>query len=287
MKTVMIQTRKGWQLSGLLFEPDGPVRDVYVLSGATGVPRDFYKGFARWCSKELGVACLIYDYRDFGTSKVNGPKQSKVLLSDWGIYDQQAAVQFAIDHFPDHKITLVGHSLGGMFLQYQSDCFGDKIKQAFTVASGSGFWLQHPLYYIPVAATFWLLMGPVATKLLGYMPGRALGLGSDLPASVYWQWRGWCLSRRFYSVDRPEVIENSTDTVGFPVKMFALADDVMIPLKAVRFLQRFYQGAEIAVREISPSEAGLKSLGHIHVFSGRNKKVWPLIFGDTAQQKKQ
>jgi len=278
MEKVLIQTQDGWSLAGLLFEPSGPVADVIVINGATGVPRNFYKSFAKWCADERQSACLIYDYRDFGASAVNAVKDSPVDMVDWAIKDQQAAIQFMLNRYPDEKITLVGHSLGGMFLQYQSEMFRDKIKRAITVASGSGYWLQHPLWYIPVVAIFWWLIGPISTKVLGYTPGRALGFGSDLPAGVYWQWRRWCTSSRFYDVDRPEYIPITDAKISFPVSMFTFNDDQMIPRKAVEFLQNFYNSPDVTVTSLDPKSFGLSKVGHIQAFAKRNKAAWPAFF---------
>ena len=278
MREVSIKTQDGWVLAGLLYEPDGPVADVIVLNGATGVPRNFYKSFAKWCADERQSACLIYDYRDFGFSRINEVKDSPVCMTDWAIKDQQAAIQFMLDRYPNNKVSLIGHSLGGMFLQYQSEKFGSQIKLAITVASGSGYWLQHPLWYIPVVSMFWWVVGPVSTKLLGYTPGRALGFGSDLPAGVYWQWRRWCTSRRFYDVDRPAHLAMCDEKIVFPVSMFTFSDDQMIPRQAVEFLQNFYDSPDVTVTSLEPRTFGLKKIGHIHSFAKRNKAAWPAFF---------
>lgn len=278
MKDISIKTQDGWTLAGLLFEPEGPIEDVIVISGATGVPRNFYKAFAKWCAEVRQSACLIYDYRDCGGSTVNSVKDSNVNMFDWAVKDQQGAIQFAIDTFPEHKITIIGHSLGGMFLQYQSEKFGDKIKRAITVASGSGYWLQHPLWYIPVVTLFWWLIGPLSTMVLGYTPGKALGFGSDLPSEVYWQWRRWCTTPQFYDVDRPEHIPACEEKIVFPVSMLTFSDDQMIPRKAVEFLRDFFDSPNVKVTTLEPNSFGLTKVGHIHSFANRNKAAWSSFF---------
>ena len=276
---VLIEAGGGWKLAGLLYEPVGAVDEVIVLNGATGVPRDFYRRFARWCAEEHHSACLIYDYRDFGASQTKSPRNSQVTMVDWGIFDQQAAIGFMLERFSGRKVTVIGHSLGGMFLQYHSRTFAGQIERAVTIASGTGFWLSHPLYYLPVVGAFWWLVGPLATLLSGYTPGRALGLGTDLPASIYWQWRRWCTSRRFYRIDQPDPVPaiECPGKVDFPVNMLAISDDPMMPLAAVKSLSRFYDCDEMQVKIVRPEDAGLHKLGHIQTFSYRNNKFWPLI----------
>jgi len=97
MKETKIKTESDWTLSGIWFTPKGEPEKIIVISGATGVPSLFYRHFAQWCKTEHNAACLIYDYRDFGSSQVNSVRNSKVCMSDWGILDQRAAIRHALE----------------------------------------------------------------------------------------------------------------------------------------------------------------------------------------------
>ncbi len=55
-------------LSARLYRPVADPRRAVVLNSATGVPREYYQHFARWLAEVQGMACLTYDYRDFGHS---------------------------------------------------------------------------------------------------------------------------------------------------------------------------------------------------------------------------
>lgn len=59
-------------LSARLYRPVTEPETVVLLNSATGVPRDYYRHFAQWLVSDRGMACLTYDYRDFGLS-VSGP----------------------------------------------------------------------------------------------------------------------------------------------------------------------------------------------------------------------
>ena len=62
-------------LSGRIYRPVVQPETVVVVNSATGVPRDYYKHFAQWLASDRDIACLIYDYREFGHSK-SGPQAS-------------------------------------------------------------------------------------------------------------------------------------------------------------------------------------------------------------------
>ncbi|MEM8823644.1 MAG: alpha/beta fold hydrolase, partial [Pseudomonadota bacterium] len=123
---------EGALLRGQLIRPDGPIRAVAVLHGATGVPARFYGAFARWLA-EIGVACLTYDYRDFGWS--GSPRGSPATMTDWGVRDQQAARDYATEAMPGTPVWVIGHSLGGMMLSYQTGL--DRIDRVICVAAGA------------------------------------------------------------------------------------------------------------------------------------------------------
>lgn len=183
------------KLRGQLFRPGGAARAVAVLNGATGVPARFYEAFARWLAQEKNIACLTYDYRDFGASAVRHPSASEAKMADWGVHDQQAARDTLGGMFPTTPLWVIGHSLGGMCLPFQQNL--DRIDRVIAVASGIVHVRDHPWPYQALARFFWFGAVPMITRIMGYMPGKTLRVGSDIPAGVYWQWRQWCTRRAF------------------------------------------------------------------------------------------
>ncbi|MCK4712621.1 MAG: alpha/beta fold hydrolase, partial [Marinosulfonomonas sp.] len=119
-------------LQGELLEPKNPPSTVVVLNSAAGISFGYYRKFAKWLAEEKGMACLIYDYRDFGQSRNGRMKGSVTSMSDWGIHDQQAAREWLYGQFPDAKVWIIGHSLGGMMLPFQTKT--DRIDRVITVA---------------------------------------------------------------------------------------------------------------------------------------------------------
>lgn len=261
---------QGATLNGTLYTPPTAPKAAIVLHGATGVPQRYYRHFANWLISQ-GYACLTYDYRDFGASATGHPKQSATCMADWGLYDQPAAQAALQAQLPDAPLWVVGHSLGGFMLPFHPDTAD--IARVITVASGAAHVADHPWPYRAMALMFWYGPGPLATKLLGYMPGKMLGLGPNLPAQVYWQWRRWCVSKAFYEGD-PSLPERAAPYTG-PLKIIAMEDDVMMPPKTVWKLERFYPEAQTSRQLIRPQDYDLKRIGHIEVLSLHNAALWP------------
>jgi predicted alpha/beta hydrolase len=277
---VSFKTDDGTELSGLMIKPKGPVKIACVVHSATGVPKEFYLKFASWLSAEHDAAVLIYDYRGFGGSLKGPIKNVKANMSDWGVRDASAALDYLIAENPKAEIWAVGHSLGGMFLNAHRQ--SSKVARAFSVAAGANHWTQHPISYMPTVTAMWWL-APAAVKTLGYLPGKKAGLGADLPEGVYWQWRKWCLSKEFLKADLGKdlpALEARTNAAH--LKMIAIEDDRTITPPMVRKMAEYYPGAKPEFQLLTLKQTGTKEIGHIGVFREANKKAWPLIIGPKA-----
>lgn len=263
----------GATLVGQVFRPEGPSHAALVLNGATGVPQDYYRHFARYAAGTHGLTVMTYDYRDMERSALGPVRQARAKMSDWGIQDQEAARAKMRRMFPDLPIWVMGHSLGGMTLPMQRDLEG--VERVITVASGNVHHGDHPWPYRAMALMFWFGAGPLAAGALGYVPGRALGLGADLPSPAYWQWRKWCTSRDTFGGEAgrslPEVL---WDQPGIDMRMIAFADDPVIPPKCVRRHARNFGLDAAEVEVIDPRQHGLTEIGHIGAFARRSQAVW-------------
>lgn len=266
----------GVPLAGQLYRPKGMPRAAVVLNGATGVPQSFYRHFARWLAAERDMACLTYDYSDFGESAQRPLRQSDATMARWAMVEQPAARDEMRRHYPDAPLWVIGHSLGAMLMPLQ-DGIGD-ISRMIVVAGGLVHHNDHPWPYRALALSFWFGHVPLVVKLMGYLPGRALGLGSDLPASVYWQWRKWCTTPGSYlsevGAGLPLPDWQSWDV---PVDLFALSDDDLIPPACVWRLGEVYGDVEQTRTELNPSDVGLKKVGHLGAFARRNAALWPTL----------
>lgn len=270
---------EGAVLSGRFFAAQGAARANLVLHGATGVPQRYYAAFARWAAAS-GVGVLTYDYRDFGDS-VRGPLvESPATMADWGVLDQGAAERALAALASEGPLWIAGHSLGGLTFAFRRH--DARVTQVTTIGAGFAHVMDHPWSYRPLALAFWYGIGPVATRLAGYLPGRRVLFGADLPAGVYWQWRRWCTRRDFFDGDigRALPANPAFGRVPFRLRMLGMEDDAVVPPAAVwRYADRF-PAAAVERRVLRPRDFGVPSLRHIQVFSARNAAAWPALLGD-------
>lgn len=275
-----IPTEDGRILIGTLFRPPGSPRSAAVLHGATGAPQTSYAAFAAWLAETRGVACLTYDYRDFGASATGSLRASTATMLDWGVTDQNAALDELVRRFGDAaEIWTIGHSLGGLFLGQHRQL--DRTRRAIVIASGPAYLHAHPLSYRPTAAAFWYVAGPLTTSVFGYLPGERIGLGASLPAGVYWQWRRWCLSRAFSGPDLEAAgWSPRTDFGGLPIKFVAAEDDPMIPPAVVWRHMQAHPGARRDQLVLRPRDIGAGAIHHLGMFRRRNQAAWSKIIAE-------
>ena len=176
-KPVAIASQDG-HLNGTLYVSETP-RAIAVLHPATGVPHSYYRHFARWLAAEQAVTCLTYDYRGFGASATGRVRKVRLRMSDWGIDDQQSARNWLSQRFPGIPLWVIGHSLGGFMLGYQTGL--DHIDRVIAVSSGPVHVRDHPWPYQAAARLFWYGLGPALVATAGYVPNRLSGLGADIP----------------------------------------------------------------------------------------------------------
>lgn len=275
-KAEVFKAADGATLVGQLFFPDGSPRGVLLLNGATGVPQTFYWHFAEHAAATHGLVVFTYDYRAMGKSASGRVRNSRARMADWGVTDQEAARAKVRRLFPELPLHVIGHSLGSMTMPLQEDT--DGIARMTCVASGNVHHSDHPWPYRAKALLFWFGLGPFATALAGYLPGRLLGVGPDLPARAYWQWRRWCTSMKTFggeegrSLPLPHWDHPETD-----LRFFAFSDDDLIPPHCVSRLAQDYGKDQSAVQVISPKSLGLRGIGHLGAFARRNAVVWDAL----------
>ncbi|MGZ2259221.1 alpha/beta hydrolase family protein [Roseobacter sp. A03A-229] len=268
----LIKTADGAELGGTLFRPAFQPRAALVLNGATGVPQGYYHAFALWAAAEHAIAVLTYDYRGTGRSLIGPMRDSRATMSDWGLRDNAAARRHLRRAVPDVPLWVMGHSLGAMMLPMQDDLNG--IDRVIGVASGLVHYADHPWPYRAFALQFWFGVPRLAAALLGYVPGRRLGLGADMPATAYAEWRRWCTTPGvFEGAVRDTLPEPNWSRSGAPVRLISFTDDEVCPEICTQRLARLY-GSAAQIDVVDPGALGLGRVGHIGAFARRNEELW-------------
>jgi predicted alpha/beta hydrolase len=281
----------GHRLRGTHVVPDAAERGTrpvqcLVIGSATATPRGYYRRFATWAAAR-GFDVMVADYRGIGESRRAPLKGFEMDYADWSRHDLGALIAHARDHTrranagaADHGDTvwLVGHSLGGHALGQLPE--PGALRAAYVCGTGAGWAGWMPTVERWKVNILWNVLGPIATRAVGYQPMSFFGMGEDIPLGVYRDWRYWCgMPRYFFDAPdaRSRAIAARFDEVRFPVAAMVATDDLWAP---PRSRDAFFEGfRSTAVDRIdrTPAELGA-ACGHFGYFRPQvGERLWPQI----------
>lgn len=259
----------GYVLAAKRYVAAGNPRAHLIVAGATGVPQGYYRRFAEY-ARSQGFTVLTLDYRGIGLSKPADLSRLDMDYLDWAKLDLAAAVEAMAR--PEVPLFMVGHSFGG-------HAFGllpnhHKVAGLYTFATGAGWHGWMPKLESLRVRLLWNLILPPLTRWKGYSPWKMLGMGEDLPAGVFWQWRRWC---RFpcYFFDDPTMsgIRAQYAKVTSPIVAVNAMDDLWaLPRSRDAFMEA-YQNAPVRRINIDTQRRG-NAIGHMGYFKADAQPLW-------------
>lgn len=258
---ITIAALDGFELAATVFEPATAPGAVVVVNAALGVPRGFYRAYARYLAGR-GFAVVTYDVRGNGGSRPPSLKGFHARMSDWAERDMAGVFAWTKARWPAAKLYAVGHSAGGQTLGLAPNAgLLDGFIAVAAIAGNPGQW--RGLRRLGMGALVYFLM-PVVSRLLGHFPGGGIGF-ADLPKGVAIQWAQWCRHPDYIFGDR------SLDFAGYqafsaPIIAFSFEDDTYVAAHARESVISRYENAAITWRHIHPGEIGRPSIGHFGFF---------------------
>ncbi|UUC48248.1 alpha/beta fold hydrolase [Pseudomonas citronellolis] len=257
-----IDNGHGQRLASHWYRPPGEMLGAALIVPAMGVEQRFYGAFANWLA-ERGYLVVTFDYQGMGRSRSGPLREVKANVVDWGRHDCSAVLAAVAEAAQDKPLYWIGHSLGGQILPFVDG--RGRITRAFSIASGSGYWRDNTAGLRGRAWLLWHFIAPTVTPLLGYFPGRRLGIVGDLPRGVIEQWRRWCLHPQ-YALGEGEQMRIRYSAVHTPIVSLSFTDDEMMSQRSTEALLGFYRSAPKVSRRIAPEQLGVKRIGHFGFF---------------------
>lgn len=248
-----------------------PYRAV-LITCAMGVPQRFYEAFATWLAAQ-GVAVMTFDWRGTGASAPASLRGFEASIADWASKDLPAVVVEFKRQWPQLPATYLGHSLGGQVFGWAG--IHVHFERAVMVASGNGYWPLNAPGVRWRSPVLWWVMAPLAVALVGYFPGKRLGVVGDVPAAAMMQWRRWCLHPD-YLAQEGEHVKQRYAQVNTPITSVVLDDDELITPAGIKDLYRLYASAQVQYEHPQPQAHGLRRIGHFGLFQEKAAhSLWP------------
>jgi predicted alpha/beta hydrolase len=275
MKQTDITTANGSQITAQIYEAEKNA--VLIISSATGVKQGFYKKFAAFVSVN-GITVITFDYSGIGLSLNQPIKQIKSSASDWGKNDLEAVIRYTKENYPNAKITILGHSIGGQIIGLAKS--SSEIQKLILVAAQSGYWsLWKGFGKIKMWAN-WHILFPALTNIFGYMPSKRISGMEDLPKNVAKQWSSWGRKPN-YLFDEVAEEDRFFKSISVKTTSISLENDFYAPKQAVDFIAAQYSNADIKRLHLLSKDYNTKEIGHFGIFHEKfESNLWKLMFDE-------
>jgi len=271
-----VRASDGYPLAATRFSPAAPSGGAILVGSGTAVRRTFYGRFARFLAAR-GHPVVTFDYRGIGDSRPPRLRGFPARLRDWGEQDLAAMIEWTSRYDPGDRIILVGHSMGGQLLGLAPNA--DRVSALVGVAAQSGWWGHWPGARRYALALLWYLAMPGLAHLVGFFPGRRLGVGEDLPRHVALEWARWGRNPQYMIDEDGAPLRPHFSRFEGRILAYSFSDDGFAPRPAVDALMGFYGRARVDHRHVEPRHVGLDRLGHFGFFRADAR---PTLWEDTA-----
>jgi len=268
----------GYLLAATVYVPDSqPARGCIIITSAAGIQRRFYDSIARWLSAR-GMACLTFDFRGmFDSAALNPGDGRQVQVSDWGLRDLDAVIDWCAEAFPRLPLFAISHSMGGHIIGHAPGA--QKLRKIVLVGCGSLYWgLQPSLASKALYALLWHIVMPTATALCGRFPGRRLKIIGDLPRGVALQWSKWCRDPNY--VRGAQADASGFDSIAAPILSVHFEGDTIVGHRAVHAFGSFFTRAPVSYLHVRLSALPKGANGHFDFFKRQVAgHFWPDALG--------
>jgi len=272
-----LHTKSGYEIAINTFKPESPGDTVVLILPANGSKQVFYSDFALFL-KRNNIIVYTFDYGGIGQSKSGNLRSFDTSITNWGKNDLEAVLSVINEDYPDKKLVVVAHSMGGqIFGLAPSSLSADKL---IFVAVPSGylkFWTGAGRAKMLMTWYFWF---PVLTRLFGYMPTSKISKMEDLPKSAALQWRKWCLSPN-YLFDHLDGHETWYDKINCPLVSYSVENDTFAPKESVDWFTNRYTRCSKKRIHINPADLDMEYIGHSGFFKESNSEMlWPMLLSE-------
>jgi predicted alpha/beta hydrolase len=275
--SVRLVAQDGYFLGASLFDTAPGTVPAYaaMLCGGGAIPARAYRRFAAWLAAR-GVPTLTYDNRGIGASRPARMSSFDAAFEDWADYDCCAAIAWLRASYPNARLIGIGHSIGGLVLASAPNA--GLLDRLLLVATHTGYWGDYHAHWRWPMALMWHGVMPALTRVCGYFPGRALGMGADIPGGFARQWARRRTPTVRYEGERAAACLARCGRLRSRALALTFTDDGFATAQGTRRMLAHLPGVAAEHCVIAPRDVGLASIGHFGFFrASAEESLWPTI----------
>jgi len=227
---------------------------------AMGVGARFYEPLA-YNFVNRGFNVVTADLRGHGESGIRASRMSDFGYGHMVVYDWPCIVDQTRNDLPDSPIIILGHSLGGQLSTLYLSEHPGKATGLILVSAPSLYYrdwpFPHGLRLLLVTQIFACI-----ARVLGYHPGKKLGIGSTEARQLVYDWARITRKGRYDMVRAGIDYERLSRNLEMPVLAISFSDDGFAPKRAVDGLCHRMPLAQLTRWHLTPEDLKCGSLGH-------------------------
>lgn len=246
-------------------------KKVLVINSATAVSQELYRNYAFFMA-EMGFDVITYDYRGIAGSRPKQLRGFQASFTEWGEKDVSAVLNHVKKHYPDHAILVLGHSIGGTLIGMTplASCIDGVINIGAQTAYFKDWGSNARRLY-----AMWHVLFPSLTRIIGYFPGKRLGLLEDIPKGVVEQWHARRKNPDMVAQLQENGIQVYYDRFKGKLLTLAIADDPIGTRPAIMRIHNIFTNADSVLETVHPEDIGVSKIGHFGFFSRKFKtSLW-------------
>ncbi len=218
---------------------------------ALGVRASYYEVLGKaLCEENFNV--ITADWRGLGESSVRPSRKVdfgyKELVSDIKTLAENAKIWF-----PNTKVIILGHSLGGQMGSLLAARYSELIDGLILVASCSVYhkgWTGWKGTQVKVVSRVF----PILSTVVGYFPGKTIGFGGKEARTVMKDWSANGLSGKYILTNSDYDYEIALSQMIKPVLAISIENDTMAPVEATKILYGKFNPNSSITHQIVPSK---------------------------------
>ena len=274
-----------YPLSGRLWHSATVRPKVAVLINAgAGISYQYYDHFAQYLSSN-GAAVLTYDYRGIGKSRPRSLRGFSASVEDWGNKDCAAAIELLAKRLVGIPIVVIGHSVGGFVTGFVRN--GELINRLILIGGHTGFWRDYSRAKRLRMYALWHVMMPALTRVVGFFPGRLLGMSEDIPAGAAMEWANrrqpdfwWNVRTTSGKLDTVRIEDALARfrAIRAPIIAIRFSDDPFATVEATERILGLFSNCPATNVVLGPEDSNFESIGHFGFFRKRFREtLWPVV----------
>jgi predicted alpha/beta hydrolase len=234
----------------LILPPEQKPSGLLYWLPAMGVAAKHYVPLAQALAAR-GMAVALHEWRGIGSSDRRAGRRSDWAYRELLEQDLPAGRAAAQERLRGLPIWLGGHSLGGQLALLYASLHPRDHAGIALVASGSPYWRRFRHGWLVGLA---YVLAPWLARLLGYLPGRALGFGGNEARSVIDDWARSGRSGLYAATGMMVDFEAQLSGLDRPLLGLRLRDDWLGPEASLDWLLSKLPAAGRELAVLTPQE---------------------------------